>query len=398
MAHAPLRGRSFQLMQVASSVGFGGYALLLPAVPLWAALGGTGEFGAGATTGLFMLATVGSQLAVPGLLRRVGHRAVLTLGMVLLGGPAPLYALSTDLTLLLGVSLLRGIGFGLATVAGSALIAELIPPAEHGRACARYGIAVGLPQLVLVPAGVLMAQHVGFGPLFVLAGALPATGALIIFGIRVPRGEVAVDPGPAQDWRAVSSSVSPWLAMLTCSIAQSGLITFLPLALPRSGVLVAVALLATTAGSLLGRLIAGELVDRYGLKGRLLGVGMVGAVVGMVAEALAVESSGGLRAVLVVAGSALVGIGFGVVQNDSLVVMFAVAGAPAYGAASAAWNIAYDTGTGLGAVALGAVAQPLGFAAAFAVSATLLTIALPTAARTRQAVCPAAPPDRGPTT
>ncbi|MGH4023307.1 MAG: MFS transporter [Pseudonocardiaceae bacterium] len=385
MLRAGLRGRSFQLMLAASLVGFGGYGMLLPIVPLWAARGGAGEFGAGATTGLFMLATVGTQVVVPALLRRLGHRAVLILGMLLLGGPTPLYALSADLSLLLGVSLLRGVGFGLVTVAASALIAELVPPAEHGRAAARYGLAVGLPQLVLLPSAVVVAEQVGFGPLFMLAGALPVAGAVLVLGVRVPhRRESAQRPGPAQDWRAVRSSAGPWLAMLTCSLAQGGVITFLPLALPRSGMLVPAALLATMAGTLLGRLLAGELVDRWGLAGRLLVVGMVLAVAGTVAEVVALHSSGGLRVAVAVVGAALVGIGFGLVQNDSLVVMFAAAGTPGYGAASAAWNIAYDAGTGLGAVVLGAVAQQLGFTAAFGTSAVLLTTMLPAAARARR--------------
>ncbi|HEX2300174.1 MAG TPA: MFS transporter [Pseudonocardiaceae bacterium] len=395
MLRAGLRSRSFQLMLATSLVGFGGYGMLLPIVPLWAALGGAGEFGAGMTTGVFMLATVGTQFVVPALLRRLGHRPVLMLGMLLLGGPAPLYALSADLPLLLGVSLVRGVGFGLVTVAGSALIAELVPSAEHGRAAARYGFAVGLPQLVLLPSGVVIAEQVGFGPLFTLAGTLPVAGAVLVLGIRVPPGrelspresahrDPAQRPGPAQDWRAVRSSAGPWLAMLTCSMAQGGVITFLPLAMPRAGVLVPVALLATTAGTLVGRLLAGELIDRWGLAGRLLVVGMLLAVAGTAAEVVAVHSSGGLRTAAAVVGAALVGIGFGVVQNDSLVMMFAAAGASGYGAASAAWNIGYDAGTGLGAVVLGAAAQQLGFAAAFATSAVLLAMMLPAAARTRR--------------
>lgn len=385
MRRTPLRGWSFRLMLATTFVGFSGYALLLPVVPLWASLGGSGEFGAGATTGILMLATVGTQFVVPVLLRSIGHRTVLALGMVLLGAPAPLYALSADLPLLLGVSLLRGIGFGLATVAGSALTAELVPPAEHGRASARYGIAAGLPQLALLPAGVLGVQQVGFGPLFALAGVLPVLGALLVPGIRVPRsrGEVAAGPSdPAQDWRAVRCSAGPWLAMLSCSVAHGGLITFLPLALPRAGA-VPLALLAIAACALLGRLLAGELGDRYGRAGRLLRVGIGLAAVGMIAEVVAVQgapdSSLLLSSVAAVAGAALVGMGFGLVQNDSLVVMFAMAGPSGYGAASAAWNIAYDAGTGLGAVALGAVAQPLGIPTAFGVSAALLVAVLPAA-------------------
>lgn len=374
-------------MLAASFAGFGGYALLLPVVPLWASTGGAAEFGAGATTGVLMASTVGTQLGVPWLLHRIGHRAVLAAGMLLLGAPTPLYALAPDLTLLLAVSLVRGVGFGLLTVAGSALIAELVPRSELGRASSRYGLAVGLPLLVLLPAGVGVTQLIGFAPLFVLAGVLPVVSVIAVPWIRLP-GRAPSDAGAgevtaAQRWAAMRASAGPWLAMLTCSVAQGGLITFLPLAVPGPGVLVPAALLATTAGALLGRLAAGELTDRRGMAGRLLPVGVLGAGTGMVVEMLAVGGSGALSAVAVVTGAALVGVGFGVVQNDSLVILFGSVGASGYGAASAAWNIAYDTGTGVGATGLGAVAQPLGFEAAFGVSAGLLALILPTVLTSR---------------
>ena len=366
-----LGSRSFRLMLATSLAGFGGYALLLPVVPLWASTGGAGEFGAGATTGVLMAATVCTQLGVPWALRRFGHRAVLAAGMMLLGAPTPLYALSTGLPLLLGVSLLRGVGFGLVTVAGSALIAELVSPRELGRASAGYGLAVGLPQLVLLPAGVAVTDVLGFTPLFVLASALPVAAVLAVPWIRLPARPDVAAPKPV-GWRAVRASAGPWISMLACSVAQGGLITFLPLAVAGSALLVPAALLATTSGALLGRLAAGELTDRYGLAGRLLPLGVGTAAVGMLIEVLAADTG-----VAVVAGAALVGLGFGAVQNSSLVVMFSAAGAAGYGGASAAWNIAYDTGTGVGATGLGAVAQPLGFEAAFGVSALLLAATLP---------------------
>jgi predicted MFS family arabinose efflux permease len=60
------------------------------------------------------------------------------------------------------------------------------------------------------------------------------------------------------------------------------------------------------------------------------------------------------------------------VQNDSLTVLFAAFGSTGYGAASALWNIAYDAGTGVGALGLGAVAEPFGYSAAFGAAAVLL--------------------------
>jgi MFS family permease len=374
----------FRLMLVATVLGFGGYALLLPVVPLWVA--GSGEFASGATTGVLMLTTITTQLGVPWLVTRVGYRVALGAGLVLLGAPTPLLALSADLAPVLAVSAVRGVGFGLLTVVGSALVAELVPPGEHGRAGARYGIAVGLPQLVLLPAGVAVVEAVGFGAVFVAAGVTPLVAALIVPALRVPRPRAATrdavgdgradDAGPGRVGAAPPigrAAVGPLVAMLTCSVAQGGLITFLPLAVPGAGLLAAAALLLTAAGALIGRSVAGRLVDRHGMGGRLLLPGVLLSAAGMGTEVLALAGGGPF----VVVGAAVVGVGFGLVQNDALTTLFAASGPARYGSASAAWNIAYDAGTGAGAVGLGAVADPLGFRAAFGLSALLLVVAAP---------------------
>lgn len=375
-----MRSATFRLMLAVTVLGFGGYALLLPVVPLWVA--DAGEFAAGATTGVLMLTTIATQLAVPWLVARVGYRAALGAGLVLLGAPTPLLALSAALGPVLALSAVRGVGFGLLTVVGSALVAELVAPAEHGRAAARYGIAIGLPQLVLLPAGVATVQAVGFTGVFVAAGVAPLLGALTVVALRLPTPgapqNVAAGPDTAGSGTGPggprSAAVAPLAAMLTCSVAQGGLITFLPLAVS-GGLWVAAALLVTAAGSLAGRSLAGRLVDRHGMSGRLLLPGVLLAALGMGTEIAGLT----VGPLVVVVGAAVVGIGFGLVQNDALTALFAASGPRRYGQASAAWNIAYDAGTGAGAVGLGAVAEPFGFRAAFGLSALLLLVAAPVA-------------------
>jgi MFS family permease len=370
-----LGGVPFRLTLGATVLGFGGYAVLLPVVPLWVSRGGSGEAGAGASTGVLMLVTVLTQLAVPWLLHRIGHRAVLAGGMLLLGAPAPLLTLSADLAPVLAVSAVRGVGFGLLTVAGSALVAELVAPSDHGRAGARYGYAVGLPLLGLLPAGVAVVDTLGFAAVFVAAGVAPLLGILLVPGIRLPASGAVAVPRPADRPGArarVGGGMPSVLAMLGCSVAQGGLITFLPLV--GSAGPVALALFGTAAGTLVGRGLAGHLVDRHGLGGRLLAPAMLLTALGMAVEVVAIGTG---ATGLLVAGAAAVGIGFGIVQNDALTTLFAVAGPARYGAASAAWNIAYDAGTGVGATGLGAVAEPFGFAAAFGVSGLALLLAAP---------------------
>ncbi len=361
----------FRLVLLVTTLGFSGYSLLLPVVPLW--VSGAGEFAAGATTGVLMATTILTQLAVPWLMARVGYRAVLGGGLVLLGAPAPLLALSADLVPVLAASAVRGVGFGLLTVAGSALVAEMVPPAEHGRAAARYGVAVGLPQLLLLPTGVAVVDVAGFTGVFVAAGAAPLLGALVVPALRLPARPAAPSRSRSSGSGSVRPSVGPVVAMLACSVAQGGLITFLPLAVPGAALLVAAALFVSAAGMLGGRAVAGRLVDRHGLGGRLLLPGVLLVALGMALEVVALGAPGPL----LVVGAAVVGIGFGLVQNDALTTLFATAGSERYGSASAAWNIAYDAGTGVGALGLGAVADPLGFRAAFGLSALLLVVVAP---------------------
>ncbi|WP_237710403.1 MFS transporter [Saccharopolyspora spinosa] len=169
--------------------------LLLPVVPLWAVTGGAGEIAAGATNAVFMLVTVLTQLGMPWLLKRIDHRIAFASGTMLIGLPTPLYALSSDLWLLLGVSGLRGVGFGLLTVTGAALVAELVPAAQHGRAAGLYGLSVGLPNVLFLPAGVWLTQQIGFGPLFWIAGALPVAATAAVLGMSRVRAKPAQRSG-----------------------------------------------------------------------------------------------------------------------------------------------------------------------------------------------------------
>lgn len=91
---------------------------------------------------------------------------------------------------------------------------------------------------------------------------------------------------------------------------------------------------------------------------------------------------------LLLLGAALVGAGFGAAQNDSFVVTVERFGPGKSGAASTVWNVAYDGGFGVGAVALGGVIGAAGYGGAFAamaVAAVIVAVAVPLATRGRGA-------------
>lgn len=355
-------------------------------LPLWATAGGAGPGAAGSVTGVFMAATVVSQLGVPRVLRAIGHRRALVLGCFALGLPAAVLPLSPELPLLVAVAVVRGVGFGLLTVTGAALVADLVPVAQRGRATGIYGVAVGVPQLVLLTGGVGAWATLGPTPVL-LAGAvapLIALPALRFLPRRLPasspaeapaRGEVPPDRG-----ELARRSAGPWAVMAVCAAAAGGVITVLPLT--GETTLAALALFVLTAAQLAGRSLSGELVDRTGRAGLVTPVALAAVAVGAGLVALGVGAAAGPAGACwgwVLIGAAGVGAGFGAAQNDTLVTLFARAGPARTGAASSVWNTAYDSGTGLGATVLAAVLGGVGASASFVVAGAACLLVLPVA-------------------
>ncbi|MCA1728672.1 MAG: MFS transporter [Actinobacteria bacterium] len=110
-----------------------GFQLLLSVVPLYADEAGGGSSGAGFATAAFMFSTVFAQIQMPRVLYRFGYRVVLAVGLLFLGLPAFFYAATQALVSILAVTLLRGVGFGIATVVFVALMVELAHPGVGGK-------------------------------------------------------------------------------------------------------------------------------------------------------------------------------------------------------------------------------------------------------------------------
>src|ERR687894_1775004 len=195
-------------LAVLSVFGFSGYAALLAAAPLWAVNGGATAAGSGSVNGVLLAATVLAQLAVPRALARWGTGPVLVAGLLLLGVPAPAYLLSDGLGWIVGLSAVRGLGFGILPVVGSAVAARLVPASRRGAALGVYGVAVAVPNLLLLPGSVPAIDRWGFAPVFWTA-ALPVLGvpsALRLARVLRDAGHdrpVARDEGSLGRWRTL---------------------------------------------------------------------------------------------------------------------------------------------------------------------------------------------------
>ncbi|HEY3087088.1 MAG TPA: MFS transporter [Jatrophihabitantaceae bacterium] len=256
-----------------------GFCLPLPVVPLYAATAGADGAGVGQSTGAMMLSTVLPELAVPRMVARVGYRAVMALGLILLGAPAATLATSPTLPLVLAASLARGAGLGIVLVAGTALAAEIVPAERRGEGLGVYGVAAGAPAVACLPLGVWLTGHVGYPPVFLAGAALPLAGLLATIGLPARRAEVQRHGAVLGTFR-VPGPVRPAVVFAAVMLAAGVVVTFLPLAVPASSrQFAAVALLAQASLTPVARWAAGRYGDRHGFS-RLLVPAVLAAALG----------------------------------------------------------------------------------------------------------------------
>jgi MFS family permease len=360
------------------------FYLLLSVTPMYAAAAGAGSAEAGVVTGSLMLTTVLAEFASPRLMRRYGYRTVFAVGALLLGGPALALLARHSIAAIIAVSIARGIGFGLDTVVVGVLVATALPPERRGEGIGLAGVVACVPAIVALPSGVWLTENLGY-PVVVVMTAVSALAPLAAIPWLAGPADRRTDaaPGPAPSAGLLASLRSGGqlrlsLVFAATTVSAGVVAAFLPLTVGVSGSVAALGLLVQAAASTVSRWWAGRRGDRHG-HGGLLVPGLLTAAAGMTVLIWVAAPAA------LIAGMALFGIGFGVIQNVTFALMIDRAPVSGYGTASALWNLAYDAGYGAGPAVFGVFVACTGYPAAFALTGMLMLAALVPAIRDRAA-------------
>jgi predicted MFS family arabinose efflux permease len=290
-----------------------------------------------------------------------------------------LYLCNQELWWLVVVSAIRGAGFAIVTVVGATMTARISPAGRQGEAVGVYSLSSSLPNVLAVPAGAGLTLSDHF-PLVAILAAAPIIAVPLVRRLRTESlendgDEASADLGSAR--HAVVATVGPGAILLIAASAASGLVTFLPIERPEGSVAtLSLFLLGVTAA--VTRWRTGVLADRIGSRMLLLlglclcAAGLMVVAAGLVLGALADAD------ILVFLGCAVFGVGWGGVQNLTLVVAFQRTDSERAATVSAVWNAAFDTGLGLGAVCIGALAETrLGLPWTYFLCAIFVALCLP---------------------
>ncbi|GAB3080915.1 MFS transporter [Corynebacterium aquatimens] len=366
----------FIAAMVAIATSFGSWGLLLPVVPVAVMdKGGTAAL-AGATTGVFMTATVLVQVITPWLLRRVSYPLVIAVSGLLMGVPALAYELPLSASGILLVSAIRGVGFGLMTVSESAVIAELVPRRWLGKATGVFGAAAGLMQMLTLPVGLWIAERAGYMPVWVMGLVIYLIGAAACIWIpRVKASAQEIDahaiPAPPT-WKLV---LVPALCLTLAAVAYSILTNFLPASIRDAGISSSTAiggliLAVVNLAVMFARYGAGVIADKRGIPGTMMIPGQIIGAFGFAGFAIAMATNAHQAWFLVAAF--FFGVSFGVVQNESLLSMFHRLPRSKIGHASAVWNVAFDGGQAISSFFFGAIIAGVGITSSLWIATAVL--------------------------
>jgi predicted MFS family arabinose efflux permease len=232
---------------------------------------------------------------------------------------------------------------------------------------------------VALPLGLWLAARFGYGPVFVTGAVSALAGLIALPGPAAEHPEMEPAAGVLAALRSPALLLPSVVFMLT-AVTGGVVVTFVPLAAPAGrGSLAALALLLFGAASTLSRWWAGRAMDRHPsldlLRPSVVCTGLGVAGLSFVDQRLAL-----------LAAATLVGAGFGVAQNASLTLMFAVVPRTEFESVSAVWNLAYDFGLGAGGAFFGVLVTRTGYSAAFALTGAVILGVLAAVWRSRHLV------------
>jgi predicted MFS family arabinose efflux permease len=355
------------------------FFLLLSVLPMLTAAAGAGSSAAGLVTAALLLGTVAAEAVAAAAISRFGYRMVLAAGVVLLGVPALALLTREPEAVMMTVSLVRGLGFGLCGVATGALTARLLPPGRRGEGLGLLGVVSGVPAVVALPAGVWLAGHHMSAAAAAMAAAIGLL-PLVAFHWVPGRQEARRTARPVRmpvtrgSRHTAGAALRLPLIFAAVTVAAGVLDSFLPLAKGIPSNLCSAALLVQAVTAMLSRWQSGKRGDRYGHR-RLLVPALIVAALGMAAMVMLGSP------VMIFAGMVLFGAGFGVLENATFAQL--IDELPE-AKASALWNLAYDAGYGAGPAAFGLICARTGYPVGFALTGALVLAAVPVALRERK--------------
>jgi len=320
---------------------------------------------AGLASSAFIIGAVIARLFAGKLLDLVGRRRMLFAALLLYSIAGLFYAPTGDLTALIVVRIVHGVGFGTAATVLAASVVSLIPAARRGEGMGYFSLSATLATALGPLIAVVLVNEFGHDWLFAFTTGCAVAALVLGLLLRLPEREPTADER-ANRWRwRWSDVVDPWalpvsLVMLLGGVAFSGVLAFLHSYASTENMADAAGtfFLVYAGGVVVSRLITGRLQDRFG-DNLVMYATLTLFAAGLAVIGLATESS------YLMLGGVLLGLGFGGLLPSGQVIAVSLAPPERVGTATSTYFLMLDLGSGFGPMLLGVVISQTGYQAMY---------------------------------
>lgn len=360
------------------------FYFLLPTLPVYAvnALDAT-DNQVGYILGVYAIAALIIRPFCGYVLDAYGRRSVYlwALGFfaILLG----LYHFTYTFMLLILVRVFHGFAWGVITTGGSTIAADIIPETKRAEGIGYFGLAMTF-SMAIAPyfGGVIMGDD-NFFNLFTISLAFGVAAFVLAFLVKVPNiksGNTKLNLKKMFDGRVTRISI----VMFTGAFPYAGIIAFIMVFAENAGIPSIRAgffdldpeafFIFFAAGVAISRILVGKIMDRKGPSG-IVFVGFVVTIAGLMLLRFTDSFAINQFWMFMICG-VLVGMGNGLIMPTMQTMAINMVPVESRGAASATFFSAIDLGIGAGAIALGYIAENMGYRMMFFICGLILLFPL----------------------
>ncbi|HWO97700.1 MAG TPA: MFS transporter [Bacillus sp. (in: firmicutes)] len=302
-------------------------------------------------------------------------KQIILISSLLIFFAASIFYLVADSTMsLLILRFFHGIGFGMATTAAGAIVADIIPDSRRGEGMGYYAMAMNLAMVIGPFVGLTVMQQWGMNTAFII-GALCAFFALFIgVFIKLPKREQTEKQAMPQRQTGNGfkdlfevSAIRISLVGAFFALAYSAILSFISVYAEELGLVETASyfFVVYAAALLMSRPFTGKWFDLYGANKVIYpSIVLFGAGLFILSQA---ETS-----LVFLFSAVLTGIGWGTLFSSFQTIAIQEAPPRRRGLATATFLSIFDTGIGIGSFVVGVVGAQVGFSSLYFYSSILV--------------------------
>ncbi|MED3573048.1 MFS transporter [Cytobacillus praedii] len=355
MKKQPLWTKDFLGISFISLFLFLVFYILLTTLPIYVLdeLHGN-ETQVGLIVAVFLIAAVLCRPFTGKWIDTIGRKKILLSSVIIFSFASFLYTWTDSIPLLLGLRFLHGIGFGMATTATGAIIADIVPNERKGEGLGYYALFMNLAMVIGPFAGLTIIQITSFKLLFILCTVLAFFALLLSLIVRIPEASIPEETehstfsiGSFFEKNAISVSIVGGILAL----AYSGILSFISVYAKELGLFKAASFffVVYAVAILISRPFTGRWFDLYG-ENKIVYPSIILFAIGMIMLSQANSTF------LFLFSAAIIGLGYGSLSPSLQTVAINNSAPSKRGLATSTFFTFFDSGIGIGSYALGVIA------------------------------------------